>query len=592
MKRHIITPVILLAVLAGAQLLSPADRQANTVAVEDYAFDPSQYRQNLCGPRGAKRGAFFKPDLASLLFQTANASEATYLDVPLFAGLDQRKFPISSDNADARAYFQQGFVMLYGFNHWEAIRAFRKAQALDPKCAICFWGEAIALGPNINASMDKTSGELALKAVKKAVNLMQFADERERMLIMAAAARYSDDVGISRADLDAAYAKAMAAAHQAYPQDQDIATLYAEALMDTSPWDYWERDFVTPRPHIQTALDAINGVLAKNPDHYGAIHLHIHLYEASVQVQQSEVHADRLAALPIASGHLVHMPSHIYFRIGRYIDSLEVNKKAAEIDASYLAQTAGSSLYRYGYYPHNAHFVLVSAQMAEDKETALQYAEILDGLLPVDKISQAAWLPPIKAAPYFAYAQFGQIQDVEALPNPGDSVPYLKAMWHYARGKVFAEAGDDRAWEEQEAIENLIGHDAIQSAAIPAATILKIAANTVGAKRLMAGGNYDGAIELLDKSVQLQNSLGYLEPPFWYYAVEQSLGAAYYLGGDYGQAEQAFKASLIRHPNSTGSLFGLWQTQTKLGLDAEAEFTRQLLGNATQDVPDLSFLKL
>ncbi len=592
MKREIITPVTLLAVLAGTQLVTPADRQANTATMEDYAFDPSTYRQNLCGPRGAKRGAYFKPDLASLLFQTANASEPTYSDVPLFAGLGLRDFTISSNNSEAQAYFRQGFSLLYGFNHWEAIRAFKKAQTLDPKCAICFWGEAIALGPNINAAMDEASGLRALAATETAVALKENANDREKALIEAASVRYSADATISRSDLDQRYADAMAIVHGRFPKDQDIATLYAEALMDTSPWNYWERDFVTPRSHIQTALDVINGVLGENPDHYGAIHLHIHLYEASVQVQQSEIHADRLAALSIASGHLTHMPSHIYFRIGRYLDSLEVNKKAAEIDADYLAQTKGSSLYRYGYYPHNAHFVLVSAQMAEDRETALEYAEILDGLLPVDKISQAAWLPPIKAAPYFAYAQFGQLEDVEALPNPGDDFPYLQAMWHYARGKVFAEAGDDRAWEEQEAIERLMGHRTIQSADIPAAAILEIAANTIAAKRLMAGGNYDGAVELLNKSVLLQNSLGYLEPPFWYYAAEQSLGAAYYLGGDYEQAEQAFKASLIRHPNSTGSLFGLWQTQVKLGLDAEAEFTRQLLSNATHDVPDLSFLKL
>lgn len=176
--------------------------------------------------------------------------------------------------------------------------------------------------------------------------------------------------------------------------------------MDTSPWDYWERDFVTAKPHIKTALDAINGVLAENPDHYGAIHLHIHLYEASVQVKQSEKHADRLAKLQIGSGHLVHMPSHIYFRIGRYMDSLDVNIRAAKIDASYLEQTQGSNLYRYGYYPHNIHFVLTSAQMAYDKQTSLEYAQVLDNLLPMERANDAAWLPPIKAAPYFAYAEF------------------------------------------------------------------------------------------------------------------------------------------------------------------------------------------
>lgn len=588
--KSLVTPTIALAVLAGAHTLLPDQRPAQVPDVKDYAFDPSKIGQTICGPAGTKRGSLFRPDLAYIFSAVANASDASAGDVPLLKGLDIRDFPVSSQNETARAYFKQGFAFLYGFNHWEAIRAFRKAQQLDPNCAICFWGEAIALGPNINAPMEESAGPQALAVINKAVAFKANADERERALIEAAETRYSADPSLSRRDLDRRYADAMAEVHAAFPEDQDIATLYAEALMDTSPWDYWERDFATPRPHIQTALDAINGVLAVNPDHYGAIHLHIHLYEASAQVETSEKHADRLAKLPLQSGHLIHMPSHIYFRVGRYLDSLDINIAAAKIDETYLAETEGSSLYRFGYYPHNIHFVLVSAQMAEDGDAALKYAQVLDELMPVEAIAQADWLPPIKAAPYFAISQFGSVDDVEALPEP--NVPYLKAIWHYARGRVFAEAGDDRAWIEQEAIERLIDHEAIQSAGIPAATILQVAANTIGAKRLMAAGNYEGAIELTLANVELQDSMPYLEPPFWYYAVEQTLGAAYFMNGQYAEADRAFKASLIRHPNSAGSLFGLWQTQIKLGLDAEADFTKGLYDKATRGSPELSFLKL
>ncbi len=588
--KSLVTPSIALALLAGAHTMFPGQEQAPSV--EDYAFNPSKLRRTICGPTGSNRGSLFRPDVARLFSVAAAASSTEGGEVPLLKGLDLRDFPMSSRNAEAKAYFRQGFSLLYGFNHWEAIRAFKKAQALDPTCAICFWGEAIALGPNINAPMTEEAAPLALEAIRTAVALIENADGREQALIKAAAKRYSDDAGLGRAQLDAAYADAMAGVYAAYPDDQDIATLYAEALMDTSPWDYWERDFSSPRPHIKTAIDTINKVLAVNPDHYGAIHLHIHLYEASVRVQESEAYADRLADLPIASGHLIHMPSHIYFRIGRYLDSLDINIKAAKIDKEYLAQTDSSRLYRFGYYPHNVHFILVSAQMAEDKATSLEYAEILDEMIPVEQISLADWLPPIKVAPYFAYAQFGEVSDIEALPDPGDAAPFLKAMWHYARGTVYAQAGDDQAWVEQEAIETLIEAEAIQSAGIPAATVLEIAANTVGAKHLMASGNYEGAIELLQENVKLQDSLIYLEPPFWYYAVEQSLAAAYYLNGQFQEAEQAFKDSLVRHPNSAGSLYGLWQTQLKLGLDAEADFTRGLYEQATRNPAEISIAGL
>ena len=587
MKTLILPTAMLASIGVGQAFIS---NQSDSVVVSDYAFNPSTYSQVLCGPSGERRGRLFKR--ASLLSSAAQAATSEAGDVPLLPGLDIREFPISSKVAKARAYFQQGFALLYGFNHFEAIRAFKAAQELDPTCAICHWGEAIALGPNINAEMTEDAGVLALAAINRAVALADSADAREKALIQAAAHRYSDAQGKSRAELDADYASAMGEVFAAYPDDQDIATLYAEALMDTSPWDYWERDFVTAKPHIQTALGAINGVLAENPDHYGAIHLHIHLYEASVQVGLSEKYADRLARLAIGSGHLVHMPSHIYFRIGRYMDSLDVNIKAAKIDAEYLQQTQGSVLYRYGYYPHNIHFVLTSAQMAHDKTTSLEYAQVLDGLLPMEYANNAAWLPPIKAAPYFAYADFASVAEVEALPDPGNTVPYVKAMWHYARGKVFAEAGDDRAWVEQEAIDQLAATDAIQNAPIPAVAVLKIAANTIAAKRLMASDNYAGAIELLQENVRLQDSLAYLEPPFWYYATEQTLGAAYYLNGQFQEADKAFKASLIRHPNSAASLFGLMQTQSKLGSEAEANFTRSFLEKATRVEPELIMAKL
>lgn len=590
--KPLITPVIAAAVLVGANILWSTPPTVSDVDVDEYAFNPTTITQNICGPLGSKRGSLFRPDIARLLSNAANASVAPSGDVPLLTGLDHRDFPISSDNAGAGAYFRQGFALLYAFNHWEAIRAFKKAQELDPNCAICFWGEAIALGPNINAPMDEGSGALALLAIQKASALKEGADTRERALIEAAEKRYSADTSVSRAQQDQQYADAMAVVHAAFPDDQDIATLYAEAIMDTSPWDYWARDYSSPHPHIKVAIDTINDVLSANPEHYGAIHLFIHLYEASTRAQEAAVHADKLAGLAPGSGHLVHMPGHIYFRIGRYLDSLDTNIKAATVDELYLSETTGSPLYRYGYYPHNIHFILVSAQMAEDGKTAIEYAAKLDKVIPPEVLKVADWIAPIKAAPYFAHSQFASVADVEALPDPGDSVPYLKAMWHYARGKVFAEAADGRARFEQKAIDALIDHEAIKSAGIPAGAILQLASNTISAKIMMSDRNYAGAVDMMRKNIKLQDGMPYTEPPFWYYAVEQSLAAALYMDGKFQEAEKAFKASLIRHPNSAGSLYGLWQTQKKLGLDAEAAFTEGLYKKARRGDREMNFVKL
>lgn len=589
--KSLLPPFALLAAFGGlylSQTLVPADE----VRPVPYAFNPAEVRQNICGPVGTKRGTLFRPDVAHLLSNAAFADEASDDDVPLIEGLDSRDFPISSDVALTRAYFRQGFALLYGFNHWEAIRAFKKAQELDPECAICYWGEAYALGPNINAPMDDAANVKAVAAIEKAHSLRRNANEREARLIDALRQRYSADGHLTRSELDKKYADAMARLVESYPNDQDIATLYAEALMDTSPWDYWERDFTTPKPHIQTAIDMIEKTLATNPDHYGAIHLYIHLYEASSIATKAEPYADKLAGLAPGAGHLVHMPGHIYFRIGRYLDSLETNIKAVAVDEAYLATTSSSNLYRFGYYPHNVHFVLVSAQMAADGAAALEYAAKLDGLIPLEVLREAAWIAPIKAAPYFVYAQFASLDEVLALPDPGEDFPYNKAMWHYARGTKLAETGDERVETEIAAIEALLAHEGVKNAGIPAVAILTVARDTIEGRYLMSQGQHEEAVTLYEKAVAGQDSMGYTEPPFWYYAAEQSLGAAYYEAGRYEDAENAFKASLVRHPNSAWSLFGLWQTQMKLGRDGEAAMTKKLLERASHNSENVPFIKL
>jgi len=548
-------------------------------------LDPTFASRDLCGHQGAKRGLFFRPDTLLALAPKAHAAVVEEIvAVPLLKGLSGHHHTIKTSEPQAQAYFDQGMALLFGFNHWEAIRSFQEAQAIDPTCAICYWAEAFALGPNINAPMEESAVEPAFAAMAKALALIDHASPEEHALIEALSARYSPDKSADRAPLDQAYADAMAMVHDAYPDDHDIATFYAEALMDLSPWDYWERDFRTAKPHIAKAIAAIEKVLGENPDHAGSIHLYIHLTEPSRTPERAEAYADRLAGLLPAAGHLVHMPGHTYFRIGRYLDSLETNIKAVEADETYLSQVEGSDLYRYGYYPHNVHFVLVSAQMAGDSKTTVEYADKLDALIPMESTSEAPWVQPIKAAPYFAKLQFSSKQDVMALEEPPAELPYLKAMWHYARGVTMAQSGDSAgaaqavvaiaALGADPAIAELDGQD------MPASQVLQLAGLLVEARIDQAGNKTDAAVAKLKQAIVIQNALPYTEPPYWYYPVQQTLAAVLLSGGRNEEAVQIFRDSLMIHPNNAWSLYGLMQAEEAAG-DPALPVTQDLYDKAS-----------
>ena len=326
---------------------------------------------------------------------------------PLWEGLGAVTFKITTANEQAQSYFNQGLRLTYAFNHGEAQRAFRKAQKLDPDCAMCFWGEALVLGPNINLPMQEDAVAPAFAAAEKARGLAAKATPREQALIAAVSTRYAKDAKADRAPLDAAYASAMAKVAAQFPDDNEIAVLYAESVMDLSPWNYWQPGGRDPNPQSGPIVPTIERVLARDPNHPGAIHYYIHAVEASDRPERAEPYADRLRGALPGAGHLVHMPSHIYYRVGRYLDALADNKTAAEVDEKYLAATnAPMGVYRLGYYPHNVHFVLASAQMAGDGPTVIAAAEKLRGLIPDEVARVIALVQPVKAAPYFAHALF------------------------------------------------------------------------------------------------------------------------------------------------------------------------------------------
>jgi len=506
-------------------------------------------------------------------------------DPPLMQGLGTLRYRITTTSAQAQRYFDQGLRLAWGFNHDEARRAFRKAQRLDPDCAMCYWGEAWVLGPNINAPMEPAAVAPAVAAAGKAASLAARTRPEEQALIAAVQARYAADPKAERAKLDAAFAEAMRGAAQRFPDDADIATIYADALMNTSPWDYWESGGAKLKGAVAELVPTLERVLAKKPDHPGAIHLYIHAVEASNDARRAEAHADRLGKLMPGAGHIVHMPSHIYYRIGRYRDSLAVNRVAQRVDEAYIARFKPSGVYPLGYYPHNVHFVLVSAQMGGDAKTVIASAAKLAGTIPDEVARDVPLLLPIKAAPYFAHAQFGRLAQVLALPDPGASLPFLQATRHYARGIALVQQGRDVAGAAAElaALEDIAkGHDfkAMQDANIPGGKVLAIAGHVLRARIAQAQGDLAAAVRELEAAVALQDTLPYMEPPYWYYPVRQTLGALLALKGEHQQARDVFRDSLARTPNNGWALYGLAQTYARQGLKREAQAVERHLARA------------
>ena len=504
-------------------------------------------------------------------------------DPPLWDGLGGVTYKITTAKELAQSYFDQGLRLTYAFNHGEAQRAFRKAQKLDPDCAMCFWGEALVLGPNINLPMQEEAVAPAFAAAEKARMLSAKTTPREQALIAAVSTRYARDPKADRVPLDAAYASAMAKVAAQFPEDNEIAVLYAESVMDLSPWDYWQPGGTTPNPQSAAIVPTLERVLARDPNHPGAIHYYIHAVEASDRPERAEAYADRLRGAIPGAGHLVHMPSHIYYRVGRYLDALADNKTAAEVDEKYLAATnAPMGVYRLGYYPHNVHFVLASAQMAGDGPTVIAAAEKLRGLIPDDVARVIALVQPVKAAPYFAHALFSPPTTVLALPDPGDAIAYVKAMWHYARGIAYVAQGDHSAANsEANAIAALEGGDftLLKASGVPAQDVLKLARTVIEARVAQRQGDKAAAIERFEQAAVLQDGLPYMEPPYWYYPVRQSLAVALMQAGQLDEAEEQFQRALKRAPSNGWSWYGLAQLYKARGKADQASKLEADLAN-------------
>ena len=517
------------------------------------------------------------------------APEFADTEPPLWNGLGSITYKITTANESAQTYFDQGLRLAYAFNHGEAQRAFRKAQKLDPDCAMCFWGEALVLGPNINLPMQEDAIAPAYVAAQKAKALAGKSTAREQALIGALAARYGSDPKAARAQFDNDYAAEMAKVAAQFPDDDEIVTLYAEAVMDLSPWNYWKPGGREPNPQSAPIVPTLERVLARNPSHSGAIHFYIHAVEASDQPKRAEPYADRLRGAIPGAGHLVHMPSHIYYRVGRYLDALADNKTAVGVDEKYLTDSsAPMGVYRLGYYPHNVHFVMASAQMAGDGQTVIAAAEKLGKLIPDEAARGIAMVQPVKAAPYFAHAQFSTPETILALPDPGEAIPYVKAMWLYARGVALAAHGDFAgATAAADAIETLgrtSDFKLLSESNVPALEVLQIARFVVLARVAQAKGDKRTAITRFEQAASLQDALPYTEPPYWYYPIRQSLAAALLQAGRFAEAQQQFELALRRAPANGWSYYGLAELHKSRGdaaaaSKAEADLARTWIGD-------------
>ncbi len=498
---------------------------------------------------------------------------------PLLEGIGPLHFPISTSNPRAQAYFNQALTLAFGFNHAEAVRSFKEAARLDETCGICWAGVALALGPNINAPMGEQAIAPAWEASQQALALREFENEEERDYIDAIVTRYSED-GTERDTLDLIYAGAIAGLAEKYPDDLHARTLHAEALMDLMPWEYWNDDGSPANDHTVTLVNELEHVLERDQNHPGALHLYIHAMERFTP-EKAEGAADRLGPLVPVAGHLVHMPSHIYLRLGRYSDAVDANEKASLADEDYIAQCNAQGLYPAAYYPHNIHFLWYSAMMEGRRALAVESALKLADKVPVEVAMEMGALQSYIAVPVYTYVRFGMWEEVLALPSPGEGLPFAEAMYAYGRGLAFAALGrTDEAADSLKALQKLAASDALENMMMrrPNVTqdLLGIAENLVISRINRANGDGEGELRALRQAVAHQDALPYAEPPLWHYPVRQSLGEAQLRAGEFEEALVTFTEDLHHFPENPWSLYGTELAQDELNQDSSQTNERRV----------------
>lgn len=498
---------------------------------------------------------------------------------PRLQNLGPHTFPVSTRHAGAQRFVNQGLNLAYAFNHAEARRAFREAARLDPSLAIAYWGQALVLGPNINAVMEPNEESHAYELVQQAKARLASASPRERALIEALEKRYSGKAADRTAN-DAAYAEAMRAVQARFPDDADIAMLYVESLMDLRPWGYWMPD---GRPHQYTAeaVALTERILAKHPTHPGALHMLIHLVESTTTPERAEQAADTLMPLMPAAGHMVHMASHIYQRVGRYADAIRSNQLAVLADEDYITQCRAQGLYPMAYYPHNIHFLWFAATYDVQSGLAIDAAKKVAAKIPDAALAEMPLLAGFRVVPYWANVRFGRWSEVLAEPAPPASSVFLTAAWHFARGMAFVAANRiTEAEASLDALRPLMPNPALDAPLFSPNTgraIMSIAPDVLAGEILAAKGQFDAAIARLEHAARLEDALVYTEPSEWVFPVRHSLGAVLLEAGRPAEAETVYWDDLKTNRENGWALTGLVQAlkaQKKDGLAAIVDARR------------------
>ena len=493
-------------------------------------------------------------------------------------------FPVTTRSAPAQAYIDQGLAFVYGFNHDEAIRAFEEAARLDPHCAMAYWGKALALGPNYNLPIDSERAVTARATIDHAVALAGGTTARERAYIQALSKRYgrrpdADD----RKALDRTYANAMREVAKRFPDDLDASVIFAESLMVLRPWDLWTLDG-TPQPGTQEIVATLERVIARDPGHPGANHYYIHAIEASPHPERALSAADTVAATMPAAGHIVHMPSHIYMRIGRYADAADTNRDAIKVDEAYITAHKPAGVYPMMYYPHNVHFFWSAASMEGRSADAIHAADQLAGHLEPEMLRAMPMIEYFSPTPLFARVRFGRWSQVLAAPAPPAEFPYSVAMWQYARGLALAATGKlveaEAALSELRRAAALVPADRIVADNQPAAMHLALAEEILAAEIAERRGHTGEALRMLEDAVRDEDLLPYTEPPPWYQPVRHRLGALLLRSRRVAEADTVYREDLRRNPENGWALFGLGEALQRAGRTAEAAATDDRLHRA------------
>jgi tetratricopeptide (TPR) repeat protein len=499
--------------------------------------------------------------------------------VRLVTGLGDLHHPVSTDNAEAQQFFDQGLRFIYAFNHAEAARSFQQAAELDSKLAMAYWGVAEAVGPNYNDPADPERYQRAHDAVRKAVDLSAGSSQSERAYIQAMAKRFPSDPNSDLKKAAADYRDAMRQVSAEFPDDLDAATLFAESGMNLHPWGLWHRDG-TPEAGTEEIVATLESVMKRDPNHLGAVHYYIHAVEASNHPERALAGANKLAALAPGAGHIVHMPAHIYIRTGDYEAAVKTNQQAAEVDRAYLKTTGEQGIYPMMYYSHNLHFVAMCGAMIGRYAEARKNAD----LLAANVAPHLKEMPPLEGfmtVPMAVEVRFHHWNEILKMPAPDPAMRVTTGFWHFSRGLALAGTGKVSDAEAEYKIvsdaQAATPADEIFNAPINNKTkdILEIAKDVLGAKIAMAKKDTKGAIAQLRDAVAIQDRLKYGEPPDWFFPVRESLGGALLVSGDATGAEKIFREDLDRNPRNPRSLWGLRQALLLEKRDYDAGFVQK-----------------